>query len=159
MTKKETDSKLTRDTIKEFLSYDRSTGIFRWRKRSGKSVVGEIAGWLCLGYRLIRLKREDHLAHRNRSNKAISNLRAANRVNQGANTPKHKNNTSGFRGVFRDKKRWVAAAWTGGRSNPKRVTFARCDTPEEAAAAFDAGAKKLWGAFYQPQLPPKPCSA
>jgi hypothetical protein len=180
MTTKEIGSSLTQEKLKEFLSYNKATGEFRWRKRSGRSIVGAVSGWTTnFNYRLIRIKTEDHLAHRlawlyeygvwpngeidhidrNRSNNAISNLRVANRVNQGANSPKHKNNTSGFRGVFRDRKRWVAAAWTGGKAAPKRVTFGRCDTPEEAAAAFDAGAKKLWGDFYQPQLPAKQCSA
>lgn len=58
---------LTAERVREALTYDPATGIFRWRvriNRSGPDHTGKVAG--CLnnyGYRIIRLDGRLHLAH------------------------------------------------------------------------------------------------
>jgi AP2 domain len=72
------------------------------------------------------------------------NLRVTLDKNQ-QNQGKHKNNTSGFKGVCWDKRKaqWRARISAGGKS----VLLGLFPTALDAAAAYDAAAKELHGEF------------
>ena len=57
--------KLTLERLKEVLSYDLETGIFRWKTISKFSnrTVGQVAGCPNLGYVKIKIDRIEYLAH------------------------------------------------------------------------------------------------
>ena len=96
------------DELKEYLSYDKSTGLFTWiKKPSKKVVIGTQAGYLNKGYTMIRYKSKDYPAHRlaygfihgelppddmvidhidhNRQNNAIDNLRLVSNADNARN--------------------------------------------------------------------------
>jgi hypothetical protein len=59
---------LTQSELKEILSYDRRTGIFRWLKPSRRIKVGDVAGCVTQGYGkgyvVISFKKRQYFAHR-----------------------------------------------------------------------------------------------
>jgi hypothetical protein len=71
------------------------------------------------------------------------NLRCCSKSQNGANRGGPKNNTSGFKGVVLIKGKWVALI----HRNKKVFYLGVFATPEEAAKAYDEGAKKLHGEF------------
>jgi HNH endonuclease/AP2 domain len=77
------------------------------------------------------------------SNNRWDNLRRATVAQNGANKPRHRNNTSGFKGVCRDRGRWRAAIYKNGRRHP----LGNFPTPEAAHAAYVKAARKLFGEF------------
>jgi len=125
------DKILTQARLKELLSYDPDTGLFKWKKlRRGKS-DGSIAGGINdLGYRFINLDREYHRAHRlawlyvygewpktsldhinhSRADNRICNLREAPHLVNCKNRTLRINNTSGFTGVtfIKRSRKWRA---------------------------------------------------
>ena len=82
-----------------------------------------------------------------------ANLRLATKGQNEANTPKRKNNTSGFKGVFWDKTKnsWLAQAHL--KSGSKYL--GRYKDKNAAAQAYDSFAKKQWGEFAQLNFPEK----
>jgi hypothetical protein len=111
---------LTQETLKELLSYDPATGIFRWKVSSNHVKIGSIAGALHnKGYIAIKVKRENYLAHRlvwlymygyiptqhidhidhDRSNNSLSNLREVPIQINCQNLSMYSSNTSGVMGV------------------------------------------------------------
>lgn len=72
------------------------------------------------------------------------NLRLADQSRNAANNRRRSDNTSGYRGVVREGKRWRAQIGIGGGVKRYLGAF---DSPEEAAAAFNAAATELWGEF------------
>ena len=79
------------------------------------------------------------------ANDKWENLRPATMLEQGWNRRLRKDNTSGFRGVRRDGKGWMARINEGG----VRRYLGTYDTPEEAAAAYEAEAPRIRGEFYR----------
>ena len=71
------------------------------------------------------------------------NLRVCTGSQNLANREKQKNNSSGFKGVMKDKKRWAARI---GYKN-KAILIGNFSSPEEAAIAYDIKAKELYGEF------------
>lgn len=71
------------------------------------------------------------------------NLRPCSRVENMANQKKRKDNTSGYKGVWKDGKRWRAEIWKAGQ----RYKLGSFSTLSEAVAVYDAKAKELNGAF------------
>lgn len=71
------------------------------------------------------------------------NLRICNRFQNQANSKRHKNNKSGFKGVSPARSRFQASIMVG-RVRHKLGTF---DTPEEAYEAYCEAAKRLHGEF------------
>ena len=117
---------LTAERLREVLSYDPKTGIFRWRKARGKLPAGAIAGVDTeKGYRRIGLDYANHYAHRLawlyvhgqwpveeidhkngvRSENWIKNLREATHAQNGQNITISQNNKSGAVGVVWSKKK------------------------------------------------------
>jgi len=58
-------NKLTAESLKEMLSYNKNTGLFTWKiKPSQRSNVGDIAGCSFKGYIYIKIKGQLYAAHR-----------------------------------------------------------------------------------------------
>lgn len=74
-----------------------------------------------------------------------SNLRVATHAQNMANRKSHKNNTSGFRGVYRAKNRYRAEI----KHQGKKIRLGSFATAEEAGAAYSCAAKELFGEFFR----------
>ena len=82
---------------------------------------------------------------RDKLNNCIDNLRAATKAQNERNRTKYSNNTSGYKGVWLDKRsqKWIAEITVNGKSL-KLGTFR---TPESAAEAYDSAALKYHADF------------
>jgi len=89
-------------------------------------------------------KQVDHKEH-NRSSCRIADLREANSGQNTANTRIRKNNSSGFKGVFWDKRRNKYSARITFRGRYTHLKY--CDTAEEAARCYDYVARRVFGEF------------
>jgi hypothetical protein len=160
-------TKLTAERLREVLSYDPETGEFRWiiAPSSYRVQVGQIAGGLSRGYRLIRIDGTKYRANRlaflfmtgmfpdhdvdhadrNPSNDAWSNLREATKSENRANSKRPSTNTSGYKGVYwrKARRKWTAIV----QFNRRRVCVGSFNTPEAAHAAYVAAAIKHCGEF------------
>jgi hypothetical protein len=155
-------------TLKRLLHYDPDTGIFRWLVSPSRSVpAGAIAGWENEeGYRRIKVGERAYPAgalawlymtgeyppeevdHRdlNPSNNRWPNLRCSDRSGNNANRRVMKSNLLGAKGVrslHGKVERFAARIWANGYSHHLGV-FA---TQAAAQSAYDAAAKKFFGAF------------
>ena len=162
-------------SLKEFksrISYDPTTGIFKWAARVGSQgrvsrragkvagCVNKLVGYVFLGVRgriglghmwawfYITGKWPRHeIDHRNRvrHDNRWKNLRKATRVQNCHNATIRSDNTSGFKGVGLHKQtgKWRA------RITAKRKTtnLGLFDTANEAAAAYVLEANRLHGMF------------
>lgn len=74
-----------------------------------------------------------------------TNLRAADKSQNAANSGPHKDNTSGHKGVYLDKRdgTWYAQIMKQGKTH----NLGRFKTKESAAEVYNAAAKKLFGVF------------
>ena len=72
-----------------------------------------------------------------------ANLRAATPAQNGMNRTIGRNNTSGYKGVVRNRANWRARLETGGRI----IQLGTFGTREEAARAYDAAAVEHFGEF------------
>lgn len=154
--------------LRETLSYDPETGIFRWLTRASKNtIVGSVAGTvLSNGYRMIRLLgKQPFLAHRlaylymtgewppeeidhvdgDPSNNRWVNLRVADRTENCRNTCTPSHNTSGNKGVCWDKRRqkWRAYIVVAG----KQRSLGSFTHKHDAAAAYAHAANEIFGEF------------
>lgn len=88
--------------------------------------------------------RIDHI-DRNGLNNRRCNLRPATQSQNTANARMWCNNTSGYRGVTYDK---AKRSWQAGiKRNQRFIFLGRYSTPEKAAAAYNRGARRLFGKF------------
>lgn len=158
--------------LREVLSYDHLTGLFRWKiKLSFRVQVGDIAGCTATGnggkkYVWIRFDGQLHQAHRlawahhygeapppkidhedgDGCHNWIGNLRRATQSQNLANMRKTVKSSTGFRGVYpygTTGKRFEAKAM----KDYKTVRFGIFDAPEAAYEAYCAGVKTLFGDF------------
>lgn len=156
---------LTQKRVREILSYDPDTGIFRWRVSTGpRCKVGDEAGVIGgPGYRYMSIDGRKVLAHRLvwlwvhgywpsqqidhinriRTDNRLANLREATPLQNRWNASAKKDSTTGFKGIFRKGKRWGARIMIDYRLVPLGIF----DTPQEAAAAYEAASKMLHGEF------------
>lgn len=96
------------------------------------------------------LRSVDH-KDRDTLNNKKENLRPCGQSQNGANRIRHKNNTSGFKGVTfkKDAGRWSARIGVGW----KRIHLGYFDTACDAAIAYDAAARKHFGEFARCNFP------
>ena len=158
---------LTAERLRELLLYDPETGVFTWRKLTGKKgFVGKIAGCRAEvdGRVLIGIDGGRYRAHRlawlymtgewpaevdhidgNPSNNRWRNLRLANRRDQSANTKRRSDNSSGLKGVVwhPQTRKWrVQIKCTGFKKHVGLYS-----TKEEAAQAYMEAARVRFGDF------------
>ena len=161
---------VTQERLKELLNYNPDTGIFTWlvtRNAYGGGVrPGSIAGdkdshgYWRIGidgtrYPLHRLAwlyvrgamPENHIDHINgdKADNRLCNLRQATRFENLSNRGKNKNNSSGYKGVWFNKKlgKWIA----GITHNNKAKHLGVFETPELAYEAYCKKAAELHGEF------------
>jgi hypothetical protein len=153
----------------EVLTYDATTGVFRWKScLSRRNHIGDQAGTVADdGYRVIQIDGWSYKASRlawfyhygrwpspradhrdlDRDNNRIENLREATDSQNAANVGLLSSNTSGFKGVSRASpnrtKPWKAEI----RKDQKRKFLGYFGTAEEASAAYIAAAKVVHGEF------------
>lgn len=131
-------SDLTQKYLQEILHYNPDTGAFKWAKTRKRVRIGDTAGHIhARGYIHICILSRRYMAHRLawfyvhgkwpqdeidhingvRDDNRIANLREANHVDNQRNRPIPKNNTSGIKGVWWDKKtnKWCAAVRVNGK--------------------------------------------
>ena len=150
--------------LRELLEYDPMTGIFKWRiYRAWQSMPGKVAGYATKrGYVHISVDQKSYKAHRlawlyvhgiwpdtahldhingNPADNRIANLRLATPSQNGMNSRRYQNNTSGFKGVTKGKrdKMWRAQIKKAG----VLIQLGRFETPEQAHVAYCAAAVKL----------------
>lgn len=163
----------TQNELKEVLSYDPATGIFRWKvaKHGGSGnkpiPAGTIAGGVDkYGYRKIFLFGRTYRAHRlawfyvygvwphgevdhkkgDRDDNRIAKLREANKQNNQANSKLRASNQTGFKGVgspLRGRSKYPARITV----NYKTIWLGSFDTPDAAHAAYVAAAAIYFGEF------------
>jgi hypothetical protein len=157
--------------------YKPETGELIWRRRPREHFphartygrfntmyAGKSAGRVDMqGYRIVLLGRTPYKTHRiawklvtgaeppasidhingNRLDNRWSNLRAATLLQQLGNQRLHRTNTSGYRGVSPHQGgKWVAII--------ARRHLGLFDTPQDAAAAYNAAAREHFGDFFNP---------
>ncbi len=146
---------ITWEELEKILTYDLNTGNFYWNETRGPALKGSIAGSLeNTGYIAIRIGLKSYLAHRlawlycfrewpennidhvdrDRSNNSLDNLRDVTQFINGRNRGLNKNNTSGYKGVYRDKNKikWNAEIIINGIKH----RLGSFNTPEEASIAY-----------------------
>lgn len=157
------------EELEQLLDYDPETGVFRWKVfRGGSAKAGEIAGHpSAKGYLQIGLKGKLYYAHRlawffitktdpcdaqvdhrngNKLDNSAINLRLATNGENQKNSGLQKNNTSGFKGVWQDK-RWNTGWRAMIRNDGKRIYLGTFPTAELAHRAYCKAAAELHGDF------------
>lgn len=157
---------LTYAKASEVLTYDKITGILRWKiDRPGRGCkAGRIAGTRRPdGYITLMIDGHRYLAHRlahllvngkwpehtidhedtDPSNNTWDNIRGATQSQNSANRGLQSNNTSGHKGVRERNGRFIAAITV----NRKQIHLGHFDTLVEAIAARHAAEKHYFGEF------------
>jgi hypothetical protein len=157
---------VTKERALSELEYRPQCGDFLWMVNRGRKIKGAVAGWTDnLGYRLIRidgtLYRVHHLVHLmetgempkgdvdhidgNPANNVFSNLRVCTHSENQKNMKRHRDNKSGFKGVFwnTQKSKWQSKICFDGVT--KHLGFFSDATA--AAIAYNSAAKLFHGNF------------
>jgi hypothetical protein len=165
---------ITQEMARAIIHYDPESGIFTWRHRPelnknwNARYANKVAGYQSprIGkvYWALSMGNYPILAHRlafiymtgsaphvidhidgDGSNNAWSNLRAADKITNGANAIRRKTNTSGYKGVSPHKTtgKWRATI----TYNRRQIALGIFDTPEAAHTAYAAKAIELFGEF------------
>lgn len=150
------------NTINEYFQYDESTGNLIWKIKRKRANVGQVAGHIdSYGYIVIGINKQVYKAHRIvwfikmkewpssqldhinniKTDNRIENLRLATPRQNKQNTPIHKNNTSGVKGVSWSSalKKWKASI----RIENNRIHIGYFETVKEAEVELIAKRKKL----------------
>lgn len=151
---------LTAERLRELVHYDPDTGIFIRKIDRGGHKAGEVMGTPShRGYLKICVDKIHYYAHRlawlyvygetpkvidhingNTGDNRIANLRNVSQAENLQNiTRPSRNNTSGYLGVSRKRKRWAAAVSV----NNKPVRIGYFETKEAAYAAYVEAKRRL----------------
>jgi len=154
------------ELVRELLHYDPASGVFVWRRGTGKAAKGAIAGSPDSdGYIAIGIDGKRYKAHRlawlymvgewpvggldhvdcDKTNNRFANLRQATCSQNRWNSQLKRVNTSGYKGVHFNKnaQRWRSIIKARGVSK----FLGYFDTAESAYAAYCAAAKEMHGDF------------
>lgn len=155
---------MTAEEARQLFSYNPETGDLIWRVPRRGIRQDRLAGSIKQhGYLVVFVNGKYYLAHRIawavmtgcwpercidhkngvRFDNRWENLRHATTSQNGMNRGTPANNTSGFKGVSRHKKRWAASIHLAG----KKQHIGTFDTPEEAHAAYCMAAAEHYGDF------------
>jgi len=150
------------ERLRQLLDYDPVMGYFTWKEfRRWSAKKGDIAGTITSkGYINISIDGVDYKAHRlawkisynedpinqvdhidrNKTNNKLSNLRIVNNQQNQINTNIQRNNSSGVKGVYFNKKqnKWIARIGF----NYKKVNLGSFETIEEAKVTYENAVKK-----------------
>lgn len=171
-------TKLTQDQLKEKLSYDTETGLFRWRVTTGGQVAGSVAGADNEGYTMVIVDGQAYAAHRlawlyvhgvwpvahidhvNRvkADNRITNLRDVSVAENSWNkVAPQSNSTTGLRGVYRRVMPNGAVRYRAKiKASGREYFLGLFPTPEEAYAAYCAAKEQLHQIVgYAPTAVPK----
>lgn len=98
-----------------------------------------------IGRSLVKGEECDHIVNTNTLDNRRSNLRLATSSQNSANTARHCDNKSGYKGVYFEQKtgRWKAQICIRG----KQTHLGRFDTPEHAHEAYKQAASEVFGEF------------
>ena len=132
---------------------------FKWYRFEGNSTLyskGKVDGKHLFLHRVIAARMGitglvDHKNRRGLDNRRC-NLRQATHSQNTSNSGPRRNGTSGFKGVSRWGDRWQAGIKIDGRRRGLGHFFSK----EEAARAYDAAAKTLFGEFAYLNFPEAP---
>lgn len=160
------ESEITQTELRALLHFDPENGYFTHLTVPNNRIkLGDRAGHLdkALGYYVIGLKRKVYQAHRlawlychgsfpdgfidhinrERSDNRLANLRVATRSQNGMNQTIHRDNRTGFKGVYKALGRFGAQIKCDGRVRH----LGYFSTAAEASSAYQAFASKQWGEF------------
>jgi hypothetical protein len=155
MADKDTNETIAANLVRSLLSYDASTGAFRWLSQKGAANSGDAAGSRTAhGYITICLNYQRHYAHRlawlyvtgkwprdqidhingDGADNRFANLRECTNAENHQNIGLRKDNSSGMTGVRWDRLRgkWSAQIRRDGRITP----LGRHETAGQAHAAY-----------------------
>jgi hypothetical protein len=123
----------------------RSRGAIWYAKRGVKRADGS---WTTtyMHIEITGIKGTDHV-NRDGLNNQRSNIRAATGTQQIANTGRRSDNTSGFRGVYRNNGRWGKPWFAKLVEGGHQVHLGFFNDSEDAGRAYDAAAIKHFGEF------------
>lgn len=161
------ERKLIPTELKDLIRYDEKTGLAFWNEAPSKSVkAGSAISTLKNGYIVFSYKRSQYLLHRviwfimkgeqpseiidhkNRmtTDNKWSNLREATYEESSINTSISSRNSSGYKGVYWNKRknRYIARIGSGN----KRKVLGQFVSEKDAAIAYDNAALKLYGPNY-----------
>lgn len=152
---------LSIERVRELLSFDPDTGIFRWRVNRNRHAAGTVAGTPgSSGHILIRIDGTNYLSHRlawlvthgawppdqidhangNPADNRLSNLRPCTHAENMQNQKTRSDNALGLTGVTRRSARTFAAEIT---HNGKRHRLGSFKTAAAASAAYLAKKRQL----------------
>ena len=153
---------LTAARVRELLSYEPETGVFRWVAHRCNLVEQQVAGHVTkYGYRLIGVDLKTNMAHRlawlyvsgswpddevdhingDRDDNRIANLREASRSENQQNLARRANNTSGFPGVCWSNQ---ASKWQAGiKVHGRLIGLGQFASAAAAGAAYLAAKARL----------------
>lgn len=154
------------DECSNIFSYEPDTGIIRFKvKRPGYS-IGDIAGHNMFGYTAVTINGKNLMCHRlawalyygewpsnfidhinrDRKDNRIENLRKATHSQNSANRNNFKNNTSGIKNIYWDKKtnKWNVRV----KHNKKNYWVGSFNDINEANIARIDFCRKLFGEYY-----------
>lgn len=165
MPDKETLSLPSQERLCELLSYDKESGILRWRMKRGSKLAGAEAGCRdeTTGYLRLRIDRVAYWAHRviwkmmtgfdpvalvdhkdrDNANNSWGNLREANKADNQRNCKNHSTNTSGAKGIRLENGKWRAKI----SLNNKTIHIGSFDSLADAVRARSEVAMRLHGEF------------